>query len=123
MVEREVRHVNEAVPDAITSPVLCSCRPCCYTITVDPAGLCRGHGYWSVTVYDLEDRYLIPNPVGRYGVSSYSVVPNDDGTCTVRINPDGSGENAIPTMRRSVYAILRVYEPAGTVVFPPIIAV
>jgi hypothetical protein len=94
-----------------------------YTITVDPAGLCRERGYWSVTVYDMEDRYLIPNPVGRYGVSSYSVVPNDDGTCTVRINPDGSGENAIPTMRRPVYAILRVYEPAGTVAFPPIIAV
>lgn len=90
-----------------------------YRITVDPRGLCRDdQGYWSITVYDMEDRYLIPNPGDRYAVGSYTSVPNDDGTVTVRINPDGDGENAIPTMGRTVYAIMRVYQPAGMVAFP-----
>jgi hypothetical protein len=91
-----------------------------YTVTVDAEGMVRDDGYWSVTVYNMEDRYLIANPQHRYAVSSYNAIPNADGTCTIRINPDGTGENAIPTMRKPIYAIMRAYQPLGTVEFPPI---
>jgi hypothetical protein len=95
-----------------------------YEIRIDPKGMIRDkNGYWSITVYNMEDRYLIPNPQGRYSITSYTAIANSDGTYTVRINPDGKGENAIPTMKKSVYAIIRVYEPKGTIVFPPLNAV
>lgn len=92
-----------------------------YEITINPKGLIRDErGYWSITLYSLEDRYLIPNPQGRYSITSYTAIANSDGTYTVRINPDGQGENAIPTMKKPVYAVMRVYQPKGTIEFPPI---
>ena len=95
-----------------------------YEIRINPKGLIRDEsGYWSITLYNIEDRYLIPNPQGRYSITSYTAIANSDGTYTVRINPDGKGENAIPTMKKPVYAIMRVYQPKGTIVFPPLNAV
>lgn len=79
-------------------------------------------GYWAVTVYDMADRYLIPNVGHRYAVSSYVAEPDDDATVTVRINPDGDGLNAIPTPGRTVYAIRRVYQPAHQVQWPALVA-
>ncbi len=57
---------------------------------------------------------------GRYSMTSYTAIANSDGTYTVRMNPEGKGENAIPTMKKPVYAIMRVYQPKGTIVFPPL---
>jgi hypothetical protein len=92
-----------------------------YTITIDSKGMIRDKsGYWSITVYNMEDRYLIPNPLDRYSITSYTATANSDGTYTIRINPDGKGENAIPTMKKPIYAIMRVYQPQGTVKFPAI---
>jgi len=92
-----------------------------YEININPKGLIRDDkGYWSVTLYSMEDRYLISNPQGRYSISSYTAIANSDGTYTVRINPNGEGENALPTMSKPVYAIMRVYQPDGIIDFPPI---
>jgi hypothetical protein len=92
-----------------------------YTITIDPQGMIRDKsGYWSITVYNMDDRYLIPNPLDRYSITSYTAAANSDGTYTVRINPDGTGKNAIPTMKRPIYAVMRVYQPQGIVSFPAI---
>jgi hypothetical protein len=91
-----------------------------YTVTVGADPVAHDDGYWSVTVYNMEDRYLIPNPHQRYSISSYNAEPNADGTCTIRINPDGAGANAIPTMGKPIYAIMRAYQPIGVVEFPPI---
>lgn len=91
-----------------------------YAITFSPEGMVRDDGYWSVTVYNREDRYLIPNPLDRYTVSSYVAAPDPDGTVTVLINPDGTGVNAIPTMGKPIYAIMRAYQPQGVVAFPTI---
>jgi hypothetical protein len=66
----------------------------------------------------MEDRYLIENPQQRYSISSYSAVPNTDGTFTIRINPEGTGETAIPTMGKPIYVIMRAYQPIGAVEFP-----
>lgn len=89
-----------------------------YTITVHPEGIVNDDGYWSITVYNMEDRYLIPNPDHRYSLTSYRTVPNADGTVTVRINPDGVGDNSLPTMGKPIYAIMRAYQPRGIVSFP-----
>lgn len=90
-----------------------------YTITVDPEGMIRDQsGYWSITVYNMEDRYLIQNSLDTYSITSYTAIANSDGSYTVRINPDGVGENAIPTVGKTIYAVMRVYQPVGTVDFP-----
>ena len=92
-----------------------------YEITISPKGLIRDKsGYWSITLNNMEDRYLIPNPQRRYSITSYTASANSDGTYTVRMNPDGKGANAIPTMKKPFYAIMRVYQPKGTIDFPPI---
>lgn len=92
-----------------------------YEILIDPKNLMHDDkGYWSVTVCSMEDRYLIPNEKGVYSVTGYNARANEEGTYTVRINPDGEGENAIPSTSKDFYAVMRVYQPAGVVEFPPI---
>ncbi|WP_281612989.1 DUF1214 domain-containing protein [Flammeovirga sp. SubArs3] len=92
-----------------------------YEITIPTAALMKNDkGYWSVTVYSMEDRYLIPNKNNTYVVNSYTAKPNADGTVTVRINPKGEGVNAIPNAGKKFYAVFRVYEPIIGLEFPSI---
>ena len=53
---------------------------------------------------------LIPNEQGRHDRTTYSSSPNDDGTYTIALNPEGSGVNAIPT-GKDFYVLLRAYVP------------
>ncbi len=92
-----------------------------YEIVVPSKPLIRNNkGYWNFTIYNMEDRYLIPNPENRYVISSYTAKKNSDGTATIRINPKGTGVNALPTMGKTFYGVFRVYEPAGGLEFPTI---
>ena len=92
-----------------------------YEIVVQNDALMKNDkGYWSLTVYSMEDRYLIPNEKGVYVMSSYVAKLNSDGTTTLRINPEGEGINAIPNAGKAFYAVFRVYEPVIGVEFPPI---
>ena len=75
-----------------------------------PAGIVQDAGYFSVTAYGAEDRFLIPNDKKVYDQTTYSAEPNADGTYTVTLSPDGSGKNGIPT-GKPFYAILRAYVP------------
>jgi hypothetical protein len=77
-------------------------------------------GYWSLTIYNMVDRYLIPNPKRKYSINSYEAKPNADGSYTLRINPEGDGKNAIPSAGADFYGIFRVYEPVPDLTFPPI---
>ncbi|GMQ25392.1 hypothetical protein Aoki45_20740 [Algoriphagus sp. oki45] len=92
-----------------------------YEITVPANGLVKdSNGYWSLTIYSMEDRYLIPNSKNRYSFTSYEAKPNSDGTFTLRINPEGDGENAIPTAGVDFYGVFRVYNPVENLTFPQI---
>lgn len=92
-----------------------------YEIVVPKEGFLRSEkGYWSLTIYNMADRYLIPNPQGVYNMSMYTAGPNEDGAVTLRINPEGAGENAIPSAGVDFYGVFRVYEPVPNLVFPPI---
>ena len=83
-------------------------------------GIRNKNGYWSVTVYSMKDRYLIPNKQDRYVISSTRAKANKDGTVVVNINPKGEGVNAIPTSGEDFYAVARFYEPKPNLEFPPI---
>ncbi|MFQ5644013.1 MAG: DUF1214 domain-containing protein [Thiogranum sp.] len=92
-----------------------------YKITVPQKALSRNQkGYWSYTIYSMEDRYLIPNPKNKYVISSYKAEKNADGTVTINVNPDGTGKNALSTNGTPFYGVFRVYEPVDEVVFPKI---
>ena len=92
-----------------------------YQITVPKEALTRNaKGYWSYTIYNMEDRYLIPNPQNKYVLSYYKAEKNADGTTTININPEGEGINALPTNGKPFYGVFRVYEPLEGVVFPTI---
>ncbi len=92
-----------------------------YEIVVPQEGLIRNpDGYWTVTIYSFADRYLIPNDKDVYYVSSYGAKPNLDGTFTIRINPEGVGENALPSNGVDFYGLFRVYEPVEIVKFPAV---
>lgn len=68
----------------------------------------------------MKDQYLIPNDKSRYSFTSYEAKPNSDGTYTLRINPDGDGENAIPSAGVDFYGVFRVYNPVEDLSFPEI---
>lgn len=80
-------------------------------------------GYWSLTIYSMEDRYLIPNDKGRYVISSYSAKRNKDGSVDIRINPDGSGMNGLPTAGKPFYGVFRVYQPVKGIEFPQLVKI
>lgn len=92
-----------------------------YEIVIPKEGLFNNdNGYWTVTIYSTEDRFLIANKKNIYYISSYNAKANPDGTYTVRINPEGLGDNAIPSNGVNFYGIFRVYEPAKNIEFPAI---
>lgn len=81
-----------------------------YTLTV-PAGIVHDDGYYSVTIYDIESKLLIPNDKKIYDRTTYSSKQNEDGTYTITISPNGEGLNGIPTSGKDYYGILRAYSP------------
>jgi len=92
-----------------------------YEYIVPKEGLIKNDkGYWTLTIYNAKDHYLIPNKKKVYSISSYDAKANADGTYTLRINPEGTGENAIPTAGVDFYGLFRVYEPLQKITFPVI---
>ena len=81
-----------------------------YVVTV-PAGLYNPGGYFSVTLYGTDNKLLIPNDLKIYDRTTFSSEPNQDGTTTITLSPDGSGKNGIPT-GKDFYGVLRAYVPA-----------
>lgn len=80
-----------------------------YTLTVPP-GIAEERGYYSITVYGTDNKLLILNQKKIYDRTTYSSEPNQDGSHTVTLSPDGSGLNGIPT-GKPFYAVLRAYVP------------
>jgi len=92
-----------------------------YEIVVPKEGLIKNDlGYWTVTIYSFADKYLIPNEKNVYHISSFDAKANPDGTYMIHINPEGIGENAIPSNGVDFYGIFRIYEPVENLTFPTI---
>lgn len=80
-----------------------------YAFTV-PGGIVKDSGYFSLTAYGSDNRFLIPNEKKVFDQTTYSAKPNGDGSYTITLSPDGSGQNGIPT-GKPFYTILRAYVP------------
>ncbi|MDA0183197.1 DUF1254 domain-containing protein [Solirubrobacter phytolaccae] len=88
--------------------------------------------FWSVTMYDTPDFFLVDNPASRYSIGDRTpgLRYADDGSLTLVLQHDEPAEperaaNWLPTPAGPFRPILRMYEPAdavfdGTYVLPPI---
>jgi hypothetical protein len=87
--------------------------------------------FWSLTMYDASDFYLVVNPIDRYSIGSAtdSLHAAADGTITIRIQHESPGTdlegNWLPASAGAFRPILRMYAPGsdvldGTYVLPAI---
>jgi hypothetical protein len=87
--------------------------------------------FWSLTMYDVPDFYLVANPVDRYSIGDRTpgLQAGRDGSVTIYLQRDspGSGKEAnwLPTPAGAFRPILRMYQPRpsildGTYVLPAI---
>ncbi|MEU8676149.1 DUF1254 domain-containing protein [Streptomyces sp. NPDC048560] len=89
-------------------------------------------GFWSVTMYDVPDHYLVENPAGRYSVGDRTpgLVYAADGSLTLylsRARPEDPEQaaNWLPAPEGDFRPMLRLYTPEqavldGSYVIPPI---
>ncbi len=88
--------------------------------------------FWSLTMYDTPDYYLVENPIGRYSIGDRTpgLVTGPDGSLTIVMQPEQPGDpdqraNWLPTPKGAFRPLLRIYEPDdsvfdGTYELPPI---
>ena len=98
-----------------------------YTITFEeepPVG-----AFWSITMYDLPDFYLVANPIGRYSIGDRTpgLRRDADGSLTIVIQHDQPADtsNWLPAPAAPFRPIMRLYQPQpavidGTYKVPPI---
>jgi hypothetical protein len=94
---------------------------------------CRA--FWSVTMYDTPDFYLVENPIARYSIGDRTpgLHTAQDGSLTIALQRDEPSDparraNWLPTPAGTFRPLLRVYEPEdaifdGTYELPPITSV
>jgi hypothetical protein len=88
--------------------------------------------FWSITMYDMPDFYLVDNEIDRYSVGDRTpgLRYAEDGSLTLYLQPDRPGDplaaaNWLPTPHGPFRPILRMYQPRpavldGTYALPPI---
>ena len=88
--------------------------------------------FWSLTMYDIPNYYLVANPINRYSIGDRTpgITYRSDGSLTVTIQHDeprdGAGRaNWLPSPEGDFRPILRMYEPkaailSGAYQLPPI---
>ncbi|MFC9787082.1 DUF1254 domain-containing protein [Rhodococcus sp. NPDC127528] len=91
--------------------------------------------FWSVTMYDLPDFYLVDNEIDRYSIGDRTpgLVYAEDGSLTVTLSVDepedaAAKANWLPTPAGGFRPLLRMYSPRpevldGTYEIPPIVKV
>ena len=88
--------------------------------------------FWSVTMYDLPEFYLVANPIDRYSIGDRTpgLRRADDGSLTIVIQHDDPGgdetANWLPAPAAGFRPILRLYQPqppafANDYALPPIV--
>ncbi|MFJ3693008.1 DUF1254 domain-containing protein [Streptomyces sp. NPDC090052] len=78
--------------------------------------------FWSVTMYDSPDYYLVANPADRYSIGDRTpgLVYDDDGSLTLRIQKDrptdpAEAANWLPAPEGDFRPMLRLYTPEQSV--------
>lgn len=76
--------------------------------------------FWSLTIYNADDKMLIENPIQRYkfGSDTQSLKREPDGSFTLALQSQAPSDtsNWVPTPAGGFYMILRLYQPKRSVV-------
>jgi hypothetical protein len=100
-----------------------------YTIHFLPGGLPPHDAFWSLTMGDAHNRFVV-NPIDRYSVSDRTdLAPNADGSVDIYIQkaaPAGNETNWLPAPAGNFILWLRVYLPGQAILegeykVPPVI--
>ncbi len=99
-----------------------------YTLTLDQAP--PVDAFWSITMYDLPNFYLVANPIGRYSIGDRTPGLRRDGdgsiTIVIQHEPPADTTNWLPAPAAPFRPLLRLYQPQpaildGTYTLPPIL--
>ncbi len=77
--------------------------------------------FWSITMYNMPQRFLVANPLNRYSIGSRSkqLKTNPDGSIDIYISKTSPGKalesNWLPAPDGEPFIIMRVYGPGKTV--------
>ncbi|HYB28148.1 MAG TPA: DUF1254 domain-containing protein [Solirubrobacteraceae bacterium] len=77
--------------------------------------------FWSLTMYDASDFYLVANAIDRYSIGDRTagLLSDDDGSVTIYIQrdaPDGDRQsNWLPTPDGRFRPLMRMYEPRAEI--------
>lgn len=88
-----------------------------YTVTFASGGLPQAKYFWSITMYNLPERLLVPNSLKRYSIGSQTpgLKSAPDGSVTIYIQKDSPGSdresNWLPAPDAPFFAVQRVYGP------------
>ncbi|NWH09218.1 MAG: DUF1214 domain-containing protein [Alphaproteobacteria bacterium] len=66
--------------------------------------------WWSITVYGT-DGFLMAASKGRFSASSALIARRNDGSFSIALNAQGTGENGLPTGGGEFTMVLRLYNP------------
>ncbi len=103
-----------------------------YTMSFHAGSAPPSRFFWSITVYGMPDRTLVPNPLSKYSIGTHSltVVKNHTGSFTLYFQKDSPGKdkelNWIPVPQGNFVAVLRAYGPDHRVInhawkLPPLV--
>lgn len=76
--------------------------------------------FWSLTMYDEPDYYLVANPIDRYSIGDRTpgLVTAGDGSITIRMQRESPGadeeSNWLPAPEGGFRPVLRSYQPTGS---------
>jgi hypothetical protein len=80
------------------------------------------HAFWSLTMYDLPQYFLVENPIGRYSIGDRTpgIVYDDDGGLTITISASRPADakaaaNWLPAPQGEFRPLLRMYAPGAAV--------
>jgi hypothetical protein len=77
--------------------------------------------FWSLTMYDASDFYLVANPIDRYSIGDRTpgLATDEDGSVTIYIQrdpPDADGRsNWLPTPDGRFRPLMRMYQPRAEI--------
>lgn len=80
--------------------------------------------FWSLTMYDVPEFYLVANPIDRYSIGDRTpgLVTDPDGSITIRLQADDPGgdlsQNWLPTPRARFRPVMRLYQPRPAALAP-----
>jgi len=102
---------NFAYADADDEPLHGQNR---YTIRFEQGALPPADAFWSITMYDYPDGFLVANPLDRYQIGTYNEMKfGQDGSLTIYFQSDSPGDdkedNWLPAPKGPFYLCLRLY--------------